>query len=94
MEKIIFMRGIKRRYISLAATLVTVLFFILSLFFQPPTYSPNNYEKNYFSYLVILLQVILTMVVFKSKSDETKNMLTTFIIIIAFLYMIVHLTVL
>lgn len=83
------MNRVKRRYIALISTVVLFLFFVLRYFAQENNYSPNQSVKNYFEYVLLFLQAVLTFIVFRSKKDDTKNVLTTLIVLITLLYMTV-----
>ena len=85
------MKRVKRRYIALAAFVVLILFFILNLFSQPETYLPNDSASKYFEYCIILLQLLFTIIVFKSKNNDTKNILTTLLVIGTCIYIVIYL---
>jgi hypothetical protein len=91
MEETIFVRSVKRRYIALTSLGILILFFVLNLFFQPTNYLPNNSSKKYFEYCILILQLLFTIVVFKSKNNDTKNILTTLTVIVTGVYMIIYL---
>ncbi len=84
------MKRLKRRYIALSALVVLTIFFILNYLSQPDVYSPDSSVKNYFGYAILTLQVIFTVVVFKSKSNDTKNILTTLIVLITLSYVVIY----
>lgn len=85
------MKRVKRRYISLTAFVILILFFVLNLLLQPTTYLPNVSAQKYFEYCILLLEFLFTVIVFKSKNNETKNILTTSTVIITAIYIVIYL---
>ncbi len=85
------MKKIKRRYIALTAFFVLILFYVLNLFLKSETFAPNVSAQKYFEYCIILLQLLFTVIVFKSKNNDTKNILTTLIVIGTGIYIVIYL---
>ena len=85
------MRGIRRKYIALSSMIVFIAIIFLRYISHQDEFSPNESVKIYFEYSVLILQFILTIIVFKTKNNEVKNILTTFNVIITFLYILLYL---
>ncbi|MBL7918666.1 MAG: hypothetical protein JNJ40_00035 [Bacteroidia bacterium] len=82
------MMRFKRRYIALTALIISILILVSYYFSQSDIYVRGSSVNRYFDYFIISFQLILMVVVFKSKNNETKNMLTTLTVIITILYLL------
>ena len=82
------MKGLRRKYFALAATIVIALFIIFNFLSEPTIYSPNRKASLYFEYCILILQIILTLIIFQTKNNDRKNILTALTVAITILYII------
>jgi hypothetical protein len=79
----------KRRYIALTANIIFVLCFVFKRMNQAESNAPMEYEERFYEYPVSLLLTIFTLLVFLSKNNDTKNILTTLSVLITIIYMVI-----
>jgi cytochrome bd-type quinol oxidase subunit 2 len=84
------MKGIRRKYIALLSVIVFIVVFILRYIAHQDFYQPNEAVKIYFEFAVFILQVLLTLIVFKTKNNDAKNLITAFTVIITALYILMY----
>ena len=79
----------RRRYIALAATLVFILAILINHLAVPANAIPNDYLKQYYEYVLLFIQIILMRVVYVSKNEDTKNIVTGMTAIITIIYLLI-----
>jgi hypothetical protein len=62
----------RRKYITLCSTIVFIVFFILNSY----TKDVNDWSKHYYEIPILLFQITLCYLVFRSKNNDSKNLLT------------------
>lgn len=82
---------LRRRYIALASTLLFILIMILYHFTSSNKNDPNDFLKQYYQYPLLVFQIILMRVVYVSKNEDTKNIITGMNVIITLLYLVLFL---
>jgi hypothetical protein len=78
----------RRKYIALVSTLVFMACFVLDRMSESDSTNPNTKATHYFEYPILLLQIVLTGLVFVAKNNDTKNILTCFNFVLTVLYII------
>ena len=79
----------RRRYIALAATLVFILAMLINHLALSSSSIPNDYLKQYYEYVLLLVEIILMRVVYVTKNEDTKNIVTGMTVIITVIYLLI-----
>ena len=79
----------RRRYIALAATIVFILAMLINHLALSSGLAPNDYLKQYYEYVLLIVQIILMRVVYVTKNEDTKNIVTGMAVIITVIYLLI-----
>jgi hypothetical protein len=82
----------RRRYISLSSVIVFVVCLILKHLIpvdSGTTPTPNDYLSEYYEYALLIFQIVLMRIVFMSKNNDTKNIVTGMTVVITIVFMVI-----
>ncbi|MGZ3884772.1 MAG: hypothetical protein ACXVPQ_03195 [Bacteroidia bacterium] len=76
----------RRKYIALLSSAAFIVCFLWNRTADLGSNAPNALAQHYFEYPLVLLQIIFVIVVYRTKSNDTKNITTGFSMALTFFY--------